>query len=300
MSKCTFCGKEFQQEHGNQIYCSERCRQDQRNMLKRIRRANEEKIYNPIRSHSGIKTIEYIQNRVNTKSSKMIYLGGYTNDQGKIYIMCSDCGNVFSRSTRILRPSSQKTIQCDYCNNILSLVKEHERQEEARENKELKRIEKLQRRKEQEAERQAERQRALTKVCAQCGMVFKANNMRIIYCSDVCRNRAQNSKHETKRRLREKYNGEICDNISLELLYKRDKGKCWICRRKCDWTDIIVRDNGVYVAGDSYPSRDHVIPLAKGGSHTWDNIRLAHRGCNRDKRDRLMIENENSQMIFVF
>ena len=33
---------------------------------------------------------------------------------------------------------------------------------------------------------------------------------------------------------------------------------------------------------------DHVIPLARGGSHTEENLRPAHRRCNSWKSDRLM------------
>lgn len=30
---------------------------------------------------------------------------------------------------------------------------------------------------------------------------------------------------------------------------------------------------------------EHVIPLCKGGTHTWDNVRPAHARCNFDKAD---------------
>jgi 5-methylcytosine-specific restriction endonuclease McrA len=34
------------------------------------------------------------------------------------------------------------------------------------------------------------------------------------------------------------------------------------------------------------PTVDHIIPLARGGSHTWDNVQLAHHLCNSLKGDR--------------
>lgn len=287
MSKCTFCGKEFQQEHGNQIYCSERCREDQKNMLRRIRRANEGKTYSPIRSHSGIKTIEYIQNRVNTKSSKMIYLGGYTNDQGKIYIMCSDCGNVFSRSTRILRPSSQKTIQCDYCNNLLLTIKANEKQTELQEAEERKaRI---------KAERELQKILSHYRICKRCGKQFQADRNQV-YCSKLCYKRQANSDKEHLRRIRIK--SKPHDTISLELLYKRDNGKCWICNRLCDWNDKYIK-NGAQVTGQNHPSIDHVVALSIGGTHTWDNVRLAHMKCNTDKSNKIYIAGTDSQLRLV-
>jgi 5-methylcytosine-specific restriction endonuclease McrA len=32
---------------------------------------------------------------------------------------------------------------------------------------------------------------------------------------------------------------------------------------------------------------DHIIPVSRGGSSTWDNLQAAHRSCNSRKRDRL-------------
>src|SRR5699024_3546232 len=35
-----------------------------------------------------------------------------------------------------------------------------------------------------------------------------------------------------------------------------------------------------------------IYPLARGGMHSWDNVRLAHRGCNSEKSDELLKEIE--------
>ena len=40
-----------------------------------------------------------------------------------------------------------------------------------------------------------------------------------------------------------------------------------------------------------------MIPIAKGGTHTWDNIQLAHRHCNSIKSDKF-IENDKGQLRF--
>ncbi|MGH7182639.1 MAG: HNH endonuclease [Nitrospiraceae bacterium] len=34
------------------------------------------------------------------------------------------------------------------------------------------------------------------------------------------------------------------------------------------------------------PTQDHVIPLSKGGTHTYDNIMQACMSCNQRKKDR--------------
>jgi 5-methylcytosine-specific restriction endonuclease McrA len=33
---------------------------------------------------------------------------------------------------------------------------------------------------------------------------------------------------------------------------------------------------------------DHIIPLAKGGDHTYENIKLAHMICNSYKSDKVV------------
>lgn len=74
-------------------------------------------------------------------------------------------------------------------------------------------------------------------------------------------------------------------DINLDRLIKRDKGICYICGKKCNREDIRL-EGGYWMVGDSYPSIDHVKPLAKGGNHSWENVRLAHYICNVKKNDR--------------
>lgn len=42
--------------------------------------------------------------------------------------------------------------------------------------------------------------------------------------------------------------------------------------------------------GDPADSIDHVVPRAKGGEHTWENVVAACRPCNVRKRDRFLHE----------
>lgn len=75
---------------------------------------------------------------------------------------------------------------------------------------------------------------------------------------------------------------EFDDSITLKKVCEKYHGVCQICGRKVDWHDI--KDG--HVRRD-YPSVDHIVPLSKGGTHTWGNVQLAHMACNAGKRDKV-------------
>lgn len=135
------------------------------------------------------------------------------------------------------------------------------------------------------------------KECEYCGRIFYAKDYNW-YCSDICKANMKKEKQKARKRLREakaKKNGKIEWNISLEKLIQRDEGICKICGRQVDTEDYYYTDEGYFIAGDNYPSIDHIIPLAKGGTHTWNNVQLAHRHCNSIKSDKIM-EQEEEQL----
>lgn len=70
-------------------------------------------------------------------------------------------------------------------------------------------------------------------------------------------------------------------SITLEKLRERDNDICQICGGVVDDKDI--KDRHIR---KKYPTLDHIIPLSKGGAHSWDNIQLAHMSCNAGKCDR--------------
>lgn len=111
--------------------------------------------------------------------------------------------------------------------------------------------------------------------CKECSKYFTTHVKSRRFCSKSCGNKYHWRKKDILRRMRIKDNGAIDYCISLERLHKRDKGICHICKNKVDM-NLNTND-------DMYGSIDHVIPLAKGGTHTWDNIKLSHRICNSIK-----------------
>ena len=101
--------------------------------------------------------------------------------------------------------------------------------------------------------------------------------LNIEYCSDKCRHKG----HKTGKHIeRAKLHGcEWESGVTLSKLLKRDGLRCALCGELCDPNDTSW-GNG---SGPLYPSMDHKIPLAKGGTHTWDNVQVAHLICNSFK-----------------
>jgi transcriptional regulator with XRE-family HTH domain len=117
-----------------------------------------------------------------------------------------------------------------------------------------------------------------TKICPRCGKAFTTTCRNKKYCSKTCRSSISHAKRHDLIRAG---NG---DYMPLREVYERDSGRCYICGRKTDWSDYHFV-NGQKVVGKRYPTREHVIALHNGGTHTWDNMRLACHECNSRKRD---------------
>lgn len=139
--------------------------------------------------------------------------------------------------------------------------------------------------KEQKAIRQTLQKADLLKVqekrpakCTNCGNDFIARDDRAKYCCKACEREASHKVHDAERRSREK-KAVIDRDITLSKVCKIDNSTCYLCGRKVDWDDFVIVNGRKKPKGD-YPSIDHVKPLALGGKHCWDNVRLAHMRCN--------------------
>ena len=272
---CIVCGKEL---NGNQQkYCSKSCKK----LGWERRRNGLPEGVRPRRSHLEW-TNQDIQNRINPKSDKIIYIGGYTNCESPIYLMCKDCGYMFKWYAGTLR--NKRPIYCKQRRDILKDIQKKEEQAE-REKKKF--------------EEKQKRIQSKQKTCLHCGKEFVIDRYRKKYCSDKCRKRHLEKNREIRRRLKLISNGNFDSSISLDKLYERDNGKCWLCQRQTDWSDKWMDSQGSHITGGNYPSIDHVIPIAKGGPHTWYNVRLAHCRCNTNKGDKTMIEGKGSQMLLI-
>ena len=62
---------------------------------------------------------------------------------------------------------------------------------------------------------------------------------------------------------------QFVEVVDPRVVFRRANGLCGICREP--------------VEPASRWEVDHVIPLVRGGTHSYDNVQLAHRSCNRRK-----------------
>lgn len=198
-----------------------------------------------------------------------VYDHGYTSNKASVWIRCIKCGSVIYVSKAL--NAAQRTPRCTSCSNIRKEKREQAKEEAVRERK---------RRAEMKMVSRGRQMHFV--VCAQCGNLFIGDHK---YCSVRCRQKAANNKDRRLRRLKE---AVVDKDITLDQLANRDLGICWLCGESVNWDDSYYTNEGTFIAGDDYPSIDHVIPLVKGGLHSWDNVRLAHRKCNTLKRDRLI------------
>lgn len=210
-----------------------------------------------------------IQTRLEEYAGRWEYAGNYTGADGYVDIRCVKCGTI--RNTRCSVFRNHYAIHCKVCRDKERADREQWKKEEREHIKAEKKAERL--RIEQE-KREARRH-----PCIICGtMTLKPK-----YCCKTCARKTQEKNREISRRV--KIQSNLIDrDITLKKLYQRDKGRCYICGLECSYDDYIRTDTA-FIAGDFYPSIDHVVPLSRGGKHSWDNVRLAHRRCNTAKRD---------------
>lgn len=198
------------------------------------------------------------------------YVSGYINMDSRCIVRCTKCGNVEERSMVSFRSGNKSTcVPCKKRETIEKHLKEKEKKRIENESAKLIR---------------AGRGKQLSFGFCACGeMLDRFDRLKGKQCKR-CATRSERKIREIKRR-HKIADARVDSDITIQKLFRRDQGICYLCGELCDWNDKEVREN-VIVCGNQYPSIDHVIPLAKGGLHSWNNVRLAHRICNSLKADK--------------
>lgn len=208
------------------------------------------------------------------------YLGGFTGVHGYVTIQCQTCGHEFNYSYETIR--HLRSIRCPEC-----VRRQREENAEAKRiQREADAIEKMMTSWRYKLNKRKKKYAAEEKRIHACPICGKPTSKKKC-CSDKCQKTYNNRTHDQQRRARVR-DALIDNDIQLIELYRRDNGVCHICGGSCSFNDYLITEEGYTIVGDSYPSIDHVIPLAKGGKHSWDNVRLAHVRCNSLKRDKII------------
>jgi hypothetical protein len=131
--------------------------------------------------------------------------------------------------------------------------------------------------------------------CGQCGSLFLTVHVLQKICSRECRrnrtsafvlagyhdgryrDRMLAAAHTRRARLAV---AESDGTISLAVVAQRDGWVCGICRQAVPRTTSKL-------SRELMASLDHIVPIARGGSHTYDNVQLSHYRCNLSKGSRL-------------
>jgi 5-methylcytosine-specific restriction endonuclease McrA len=137
----------------------------------------------------------------------------------------------------------------------------------------------------EEAEAEAARRRAkhvsieLNRVCLNCDVPFVAPRRDRFYCCKKCmcqhrgyggepkdpvKRRARNATKNHRRRVL-LATAPYDHNVEHRALAERDGWTCHYCGGEVTREDWSI---------------DHLLALSQGGTHTWDNVALAHRDCN--------------------
>lgn len=279
---CKYCGKRFEARDRRKIYCSDKCKDIAIRIKNGVRcNTNPEpyhkvckvcgKPYETFRDNSATcssecsakyrnarhvpkirsKSINNIEARVNAKHGERFEY--VSHRRKRIKLKCKICGNVIERAESTVR---QKNISCEYCREEKGLI-------DARQ-KMMRFFDALIYAK-------------TPRKCEVCGKEFCSPYPTQKYCSETCKIKKNGRSYRSRCR---HYGVYYDPTVTYVEVIKRDNGTCKICGKVCDPHD--TRWGSI---GPDFPTVDHIIPLAKGGTHTWDNVQCVCAICNSYKRD---------------
>lgn len=126
--------------------------------------------------------------------------------------------------------------------------------------------------------------------CAWCGAPFTVYGLGSSdrCCSADCTRQRDNRLHYERRRAKEK--AAYVENVDHRAVFETDGWRCYLCGELTDPDDYAWRKGAdgrpAFCMGPNFPTLDHVLALASGGTHSRDNARTAHMRCNARKGDR--------------
>lgn len=257
---CAYCGESYIAKQSRSMYCSRKCKDIAIRLRKGIPCNPAPKPFQKVCCVCGKQYESYREASRTCSSDCAKRKEKMRAKSSKILKCCAICGKGFVTGHNAQMTCGSEACKCEYKKQA------HKRRHE------------------RERERKGKIHTIVEKECRYCGTLFQCFDYdNSVYCSDKCRNKAI-WKEKDKRIPNEQV---VDTDITLPKLFKRDHGTCWICGGLCNWEDKEKTDRGGVRYGKTYPVKDHVVPISRGGLHSWDNVRLAHWQCNADKSDSL-------------
>lgn len=145
-------------------------------------------------------------------------------------------------------------------------------------------------------ERRRNNKKQITHICVWCWEPFESASKHVKFCSPTCVGSHQRQEaidnnyfniprhifpHKEARRhyiRRKRLRENWVEYVDIEKLFERDKAICQLCFKP---VPADVNYNHPLA-----PTIDHIIPVSKGGEHSYANCQLAHRKCNTHKNAR--------------
>lgn len=111
------------------------------------------------------------------------------------------------------------------------------------------------------------------RICPVCGTSFVPKKTSDKFCSHKCKKKNDNVKYNGFHVQRaRRYGVPFERGITLPAVIERFGGVCQICGKQTDKRSFALQ-----------PTIDHIVPMRRGGGHTWDNVQLACFKCNSIK-----------------
>ena len=175
--------------------------------------------------------------------------------------VCSNCNLAFKKT------KNRNNNICHACDRLLSKLLVSIRQSERR----------------QEELKQRE-QKALTRciICGECTKGSSGVGRNKKYCSKACYKKSDvwmKNKRVTRQRRNARKRMAHVESVDPIIVFKRDNWRCAYCKCK------VIRSNGGYEHRAA--TMDHVVPISKGGPHTYENIVTACQQCNNKKSNKI-------------
>lgn len=122
-------------------------------------------------------------------------------------------------------------------------------------------------------ERHAAKAAAPSRYCPTCGaQVPSSRRSHAAYCSEDCAKVARHTFEKARRRITGVGSDGAIVSVNRFDVYDRDG---WVCQLCGEPVDRAARFPDPFA-----PSLDHIVPVARGGSHDITNLQTAHVRCN--------------------